>query len=184
MKKLFSELTNEELVKVFNCNEKLRNSVYDDFIEGEMFWIGEQIDYIKNGLSDWHIGAYNHNYLKISDYRAFLDGVEKIEEDFGLLDDEGKYYLEKAINVSDAWYESEMYSDEYYELENEMKCSSNLVTTNIIKRWEDSLHATEEVLQDYFVEFYSMERMDSEDYYIDTDSYELFEQVNYVKSYR
>lgn len=184
MKKLISELTREELVKVFNGNEKLRTSVYDDFVEGEMSWIGDHIDYIKDSLNDWNIGTYNRNYLKISDCREFLNGVEQIQKDFCLLSEDEEDLLSKAVNVADTHYESEMYSDEYYQLENEMEDLSNKVAQKLINHWESNLNCSKETLEDYFVEFYSEERMIDEDYFVDTDSYELFEEVHFIKSYK
>ena len=56
-----NQLTKEELELVYDKNKKLQYEVFDDYQESEMYWITEQLDCFKSGLSDWSIGFNNHN---------------------------------------------------------------------------------------------------------------------------
>ena len=81
--KRFSELTTEQLTNIVNRSKELRNEL-DKFIqEREMYWISEKLDYVRDSLANWSVGFYNKNFLKVRDYEAFVDGVEKSIKDYG-----------------------------------------------------------------------------------------------------
>lgn len=184
-KKYLKDLNNEELIKVFHANQKLRDDIYDDMIENEMFYIGEQLDYLSDGLSHWSIGAYNHNYIKISDPSDFISALDAVEKAIPILIDKETPKLKYALELSDKYRFSEMYSDEYYELEEELEEVAEELADIVVGRFTDILNdcSKEEYQIDYFIEFYSNSRLDGDKCYINVDDgdYILYEDM--VKVY-
>ena len=70
--KYINELTDNEKRALIENNSALANMVYDDMIENEMYFITEQLDYIRDGLRDYSIGAYNRNIIIVSDAVEFF----------------------------------------------------------------------------------------------------------------
>jgi hypothetical protein len=92
MTKLFVEnMSKEQLKEVFEANQELQNKVYEDMVDSELHWVGEQLDYINSYLSDWSIGPNNRNYLKVSDSDGFING---------LIDMDNKVYHYSVIRKS------------------------------------------------------------------------------------
>lgn len=184
-KKYLKNLTNDELKKVFHANQKLRDDVYDDMIETEMHYIGEQLDYLSDGLSDWSIGTYNRNYIKISDPSDFISALDAVEKDIPILTDKETPKLKYALELSDKYRFSEMYSDEYYELEEELEEVARELADIVVGRFTEILDSCskEEHQIDYFLEFYSDSRLDGDSCYIieEDGDYILYEDT--VKVY-
>ena len=184
-KKYLKDLNNEELINVFHANQKLRDDIYDDMIETEMFYIGEQLDYLRDGLSDWNIGAYNRNYIEISDPSDFISALDAVEKAIPILIDKETPKLKYALELNDKYRFSEMYSDEYYELKEELEEVAEELADIVVGRFTDILDgcSKEEYQIDYFIEFYSNSRLDGDKCYINVDDgdYILYEDT--VKVY-
>lgn len=186
--KRIDELTTEELRKVFQKNTVLQEEVSEDMQESELFWVGEVLDALNEygGLSSWYIGFCNRNqHIAAKDGKEweFIEGVKKAQKEFGFLPEGENVCIDYVSELIDELHDLELYSDEYYALEEKVaEHISNierLLTDQFTKNLDGLLGTYEE---DYFIEFYADARMNG-DYYVNMDTFELFEDVSYTKSY-
>lgn len=181
--KNISELSEKELTKIWEVNEKLRSKVEDDYIESEMFYISEILHCIKNSLKNWSIGFYNQNYIDIKNNYDFLNGLLEIQKDYCFLEDKYTNNIRKLIDEYNEFY-CMSYDDENYErIEEEIYFKIEKIKEIFLNEINDiTNHNDEEDLKRYFIEFYMEERIKNmEDYYID-NNYVLYE--DYVRSYK
>lgn len=185
-KKYIKDMNKEELTKVFHANSKLRNDIYEDMIETEMMYIGEQIDYLRDGMDDWSIGAYNRNYIYISNGDDFIKAVEEVEKSVPILIDDDKPMLDKALELRERYRSTNVYDDDFDEIEEEMEVVARELADLVVERFTRRLDgcSKEEYQIDYFIEFYADSRLEEDECYImaDNDSYILYEDM--VKSYK
>lgn len=199
-KRYVNELNKEELVKVFNTNEKLRQEIMDDASESELFWIDEKLDYVRSSMRDWSIGAYQYSYIKIGDTRAFLEGLQTMDNEvpaFG--DDKAKQIYEAVelcrqmdevadtLNEMDYDEEREDYLNvegQLSELEEQFEAEVQRLADLLAKELQRDIEACydEENALDYFLNFFADERMETGMWV--NENYELFKDVAYVKSYK
>lgn len=192
MKKLI-EIQNdkEELRKIFDNNEKLINDVEEDMEENEIFWIRQYMKEI-DGSCDYEFGFYGTNYITIYDgeYENFVSGCLEIQKSFEIFENSTKenYYtnlmkkiLEKFDVLYDMSYDNKQYENlelwlnrKSEEIKNKLLYKINMLTTGYSK---------DEVFN-YFEEFYIGERMEIEDFSYNEKTYELFEHIEYEKSYK
>ena len=105
--KKFKDLSIAELTQIVNRSEKLRDEL-DNYIQDcEMYWISERLACLKESLSDWSIGFYNQNYIRVRDYHTFLDCVIESKRRYGASD-----RMEKLISLCDKLRSSNLF--EYY----------------------------------------------------------------------
>ncbi len=177
-KKFILDMDTEELEKVFNANEKLRNDILDDMIETEMHYISEQLDYFRHSLSDWSIGTSQRNYMIVNDYASFINGVEKVEKAIPILIDSDKPVLEEAVKAVEEYRSANMYTDEFEDIEINLTCMARNLADAVVHRFNQTLDGCfkEEYQLDYFIEFYSDARLD-DNCYIDTPDYILKEDI-------
>jgi len=184
-KKYLKDLNNEELIKVFHANQKLRNDIYEDMVETEMHYISEQLNYLEDGLRDWSIGIYNRNYISVSDPDKFIEALDDVERAIPILTDNDKSKLKEALELREKCRNAEMYSDEYYELKDELEEVADELANLVTKRFTQVLDScnNEEHQIEYFIEFYSDSRLDGDKCYINVDDgdYILYEDT--VKVY-
>jgi len=184
--KYIEELTKEELTKVFEANHKLQNDVYDDMIDSEMHWIGEQLDYLRDGLSDWSIGAYNHNYIRVRDNSKFIDGLIKMDKEVPLFSDEDAKQIYAVEKLRDELYEKDVDDEDYDEVEEGFEEMVHELAEEVTRAFTKRLDncAERQYQLEYFLEFYVESRLEKDLFYIKDDSYELFEDVAFTKSYK
>jgi len=193
MKKYITELSREELEKVFEENDDLQTDVEDDMYDTNFDYVTDMLEPMKKGLDNWSIGANNYNYLKVGDRDVFIAGVQKSQADYGTLDDKGVVLLEQIIldldklndlgaddNVTDEEYETA--SDE---IDENIKDLASIIADYFTLVLEPSKNDGEE----YFIDFYAEERLD-EDCYIKVDDnsgfsdYILNQDIVYTKKYK
>ena len=158
--KNLNELTKEELIKVYKCNDKLQEAVLDEYMDTEMFWIGEMLDYLKHSLSSWSIGFSNRNqHLKIkSGYEnRFIEGLKKLQKDMCFFSDKNAHYIEDAENGK--MRVEDLRREVLYQFDKFVEFPSN------------------DDLESYFLDMWDR----FEDCYVD-DDYTMFETI--VKSYK
>lgn len=179
-KKLIEELTQDELKKVWDSNPKLREMVKEDAADGEMYWVGDRLNYVRPYLSDWSIGAFSHVYIYIDDYEGFVEGAEKLSKAMGLLSSEEED--EKALNSMKQAQETYLeagtdgeYEELYEKFENVCDSIAQLLAKSL-KNAVESCYDDDNAL-DYFLEFYVHNRMDSEFYVEPENDYKLFKTV-------
>jgi hypothetical protein len=163
-KRKFEELSTNELKMVYNQNDKLQNEVLDDYIENEMFWVGEMLDYIRPYLSSCSIGFNNRNQhirVKNDRFEDFLYGLKKLQEDMCFLPEKDAHIIQNAID------------------------NPAIDQRNFIRRILEQFDIftkspSSDYLESYFLDMY-VEKM-NKDYYID-NNYRLYKHVEYEKSY-
>lgn len=185
-RKYIEEMNKEELIKVFEANHKLQNDVYDDMVESEMHWIGEQLDYLRDGLSDWSIGAYNYNYIKIKDNDKFIAGLIKMDKEVPLFGDEEAKQIYEVEKLRDEFYNKDCDDEDYEDVEEEYEGAVQELAESVVKAFTRRLNDCGEhkYQLDYFFEFYADSRLEKDMFYIENDTYELFEDVSFTKSYK
>ena len=172
----------DTLKGILKVNSELYQDVESDFIEGEMDFISDIIDPIRGALYDWSIGFYNHNYINIQCGSNFLEGLEEIQNNFGLFSDDDEQILKKAIELNKKLYFMDCDNKQYENLENKINSMVEYMEESFI----DNINCITEVdineLEEFFIECY-LESIDIEDYYYNTDTMELVKEVHYIKSY-
>ena len=183
--KHISELSIEELKKVFDKNEKLRYDVKNDMVKNEMFWIEEQMDYLRDSLSSWSIGQCNRNqHITVKNPSDFIYNLAELQKSVPVLPIEYDDYIKEAIDLVEKYRSVDMYSNEYDELEERIEKIANELADAVKNQYTkilDDYCLDDKYAKEHFIEFYVDNRMD-DTFYIN-DDYELFESVSYVKSY-
>jgi hypothetical protein len=184
--KYLHELNLEELKEVYNKNQNLQEEVFDDMVETAAFWCSEYLACWNNRGINYCIGWDRGTYFKCTDREYFIEGLKSVQRMFGFLADEWNEkikYIEKLLTKLDYLYynsSAENYDrveariDELIK-ELEMACYKWLMS-----EYEDCFDNENQL--DYFLNFFADERMD-DSFYVDDDM-ELFEHVEYIKSYK
>lgn len=184
-KKYITDLSTEELTKVFENNKQLQYEVREDMIETEMHWIEDQLEYFKHALNDWNINSYDMVEFTVDNEVEFINGVARVEDAIPILIDKDLPILNNALEAVTA-LNNHTLADEADQLDGlEEAVSYQAMELKIIieHRWGEALDGCSEKEHqlDYFLEFYTHHRMD--DCFIESDdpSYELKELI--VRSY-
>lgn len=81
---LLKELSVEKLFQVVSKSQTLRQS-FDDYVwECEWDYISDKLAVMESAISNYEIGICNHNYIRVSDYDAFVDCARECDKIFGL----------------------------------------------------------------------------------------------------
>lgn len=185
-KKYIKDMSKEELVKVFHANSKLKDDIYEDMVESEMLFVSEQLDYLRDSLSDWSIGTYNRNYMTIGDSDKFIEGMIKLDNSIPLLIEDDLPKLKEAVELRDKYRNTDVDSEEFEDLEEEVDEVAEELADLAVMRFTRRLDglSKEEYQIDYFLDFYVDARLEEDGCYIlaDMKDYILYEDV--VKSYK
>lgn len=182
--KYLNELNSEELKLVFENNSKLQEEVFNDMFENANYWNEEYLSCWERGAIDYCIGWDRGTYFEVKDRQGFIDGLKKAQKTFGFLVDEWN----EKINYTEHLI-SRLNNLVYWDEVNEERLNNRIdeliekLETACYKRLMseyESCFDSENQL-DYFLEFYSSERMD-DSFYVD-ENYTLYEHIDYVKSY-
>lgn len=183
--KNITELTIAELTEVYNKNQKLQEGVFNDMIETAAFWCDEYLACWNNRGINYCIGWERGTYFKCTDREYFIEGLKSVQRMFGFLADEWNKKIEYVEHLIDRldnlvyWDEvnEERLSNRIDELikELEMACYKRFMS-----EYEDCFDNENQL--DYFLNFFADERMD-DSFYVNDDM-ELFEHVEYMKSYK
>ena len=185
--KYLNELNLEELRKVYENNNGLQEKVFDDMFDNAAFWCSEYLDCWKRGGIDYCIGWDRGTYFKATNNEYFLDGLKKAQENYCFLSDSYNStikYVENLISrMENLDYNTTNYDINCERLETRIEELIEELETACYKRfileYEDCFN--DEYQLDYFLSFYSSERM-NDDFYIN-DNYELFEHVEFERSF-
>lgn len=182
--KHLNELNPGELKLVFENNSKLQKEVLNDMFENANYWSGEYLKCWKRGAIDYCIGWDRGTYFEVKDRQEFIDGLKEAQNTFCFLADEWNKkinYAEHLINrLNNLVYWDEVNEerlnnriDELIE-ELETACYKRLMS-----EYEECFDSENQL--NYFLEFYSNERID-DNFYVD-ENYTLYEHIDYVKNY-
>lgn len=163
--KYINQLTDNEKRELIENNSALQNMVYDDMIENEMYFISEQLDYIRAGLRDYSVGAYNNNIIIVSDALKFLDGLETLQKNYCTLPDAMQPEIDRVLAARDRFYLMSYNSKNYDMLDAWIDEKAQYFADCIADYFSRCLEPSHDDMISYFIEFYADERMD-ESYYI------------------
>ena len=198
IKKKISELSNEELKKVFSRNSKLREAIQEDMSESAYTWVDEYTECFKNvpyyGSDykvryrysvDFSISGYG-DHFNATNYEYFIAGLQVAQETFGLIEEKYLPIIERARQLIERMDEVkyELSDANYERLEKRIDELVDELEDAVLKRLSDEYESCydEENQLDYFLDFYVSERMD-DSFYVDMDTFILYEDVHYQKSY-
>lgn len=185
MKKSLNELSQNELEKVFSTNEHLQEDVYSAYFEHKMFWVREQMKKIENSLSDYSIGGID-SFLAIKPDKEleFMNGILKLQNDYNVFSELEIKRVEKVYDIVQKYFDCDMDREEFDFLQLDARDGINMVATMLCNYWDDSLEYNHVRLKEFFLEYYIEERMCDGTFFVDTETYELFEEVHYIISYK
>jgi hypothetical protein len=181
-----SELSNDELLRVFEENSLLQERILQKYEEDVMDDVFEIITVLKRSLEDWNIGFSNYNFIKIDDYFDFVDCIRDIVDYFGFLDDKDQQYLEDLEKRVKNYKEYEYYDDEDGTIELNL-CDEieHILLPKVISVFNQITDIpNDEELREHFIEDCLYERFDNIDHFSIDDNYTLYEHVEYEKSYK
>ena len=160
---MLDETARRELIE---NNNALGGMVYDDMEENEMYFISEQLRYIKPALKDWSIGPANYNYIIVNDALIFFDGLEELQTHYCTLPDDMTPELKKALAARDRFRCYDMSYNNLYQLSEWLDRKAQYFADCIAVYFTQCLNFSRDDMISYFLEFYAEERMDN-DFYIE-----------------
>ena len=176
----------ETLAKILVNNTKLVRDIEEDIIESEIDYISDMLDCFRGSLIDYSIGFYNRNYIEVKDYEKLIDSCIGATEDYGFFNEEDLEYCKYARDLYERLNMMGWGNKQRDNLENKIEEVNNIIEDKVIEQFNKYTDYWTilkfEYLCDYFYEFYSEERL-NEGLYFDTETYELFEDISYTKSY-
>ena len=185
MKKL-SELTTEELKKVYKNNQKIQDVVFDALVESANFWVGEYFENFERGALNYAFSVDGYgDFLTVKNIDLFVEGLGISESMFMWLPD----YAEKIDRLSaliDRYNKicCTLSLDDENRLQDridELSDGLRIELFNAVRREYDACYDAENLIN-YFIDFYVYECMD-DIYYID-DNYILYKHIEYEKCYK
>ena len=180
--KKFSTLTVDELKKVYDANDVLQQNVVEDYEESQMDYVGDILDVLSKGLTNWEVGYGSCPWVRYDSERDLFQAALDSCRDFGFLPDDVaekvKYYLTRCDVLDEMEYENKHYG----ELESYIEHAAEDVAEEIVSAFKGLLDYSEDDILDYFLSFYSDERMNENEFYVD-GNYILYEHVEYEKCY-
>lgn len=166
--KYIHELTDNEKRELIESNDTLASMVYDDMIDGEMYFISEQMEYIRSGCNDWRIGANNYNYITVSDTERFLWGLEELQKTFCTLPDAMQPEINRVLAALNRCLYKDMSCDNYNRLSIWLDEKAQYFADCIADYFTRCLDPSRDDMISYFLDFYADERM-GESCFIDDD---------------
>lgn len=167
--KTINELTHDELIE-FLKNKIVQEEIVIYAFEQESYFVNEILDYIKDSLKDYSIGAfayYNYINVDLKKTGAFINGMNELQNDFLLIDSLNfRELLSETEKIYNEYISSDMYSDEYIELENNLVENTSELANILLDKMV--------VILEYFRDFKTVE-LESDyiedylDFYYDTE---------------
>lgn len=179
--KRITDLTAEELRKVYDNNTKLRENVFNDFLESADYNVSEVLDVINSGniIKSYEIGYCGSYANGIRDVETFLDNVLEADRIFGILTDPQKAFVYKVKRTYNHYYTD--YRTYIGRFDDFFDSAADKILDIVVAYLRSYYNFSEEDLTEYFIDFYVDERLDAE-CYVD-ENYNLYEHIEYEKCY-
>lgn len=173
-----SEMTYEQLVDFFNHNKTIQNKAFDRAMDNAQFWCGEYLNCFEHRAVDYSIGYDRVAYFRIKNRYCFLKGMEKLQEDYGFLEDRYTNKIDELRKMLDHYNHDDMSDEEYAVLEERLDEEFNELEEKTFKRLMSEYEAAfeEDVQIDTFV---TCMIEDFEDY--EVKGYKLMREVRYIE---
>jgi len=184
MRKELHELSTLELRKVFKLNKKLHESIYFRYYEDEIFWIKEQVEKLSDSLSDWEIGRQNV-YLTVETGKEldFMEGVLRLQEEYVTFTISDMEKVQEIYDIVQKCYECDVMDKDFDKLQEKMADGIDKIADMLGEQWSETLEYDSKTLEEYFVDYYIDSELSDGTFFVDTDTYELYEEVYFVKGY-
>lgn len=110
------ELNEHELELLLN-DDSLQYDIMNYVEEIQTLYISDMLNYIRPYLYDYNIAPYDYSFMKVnvSDEVDFIHAVDKLNNDYSLLDDDMIKTLKLAIKAADDYSNAEVNSSDYYD---------------------------------------------------------------------
>lgn len=164
MKFTIDMLDNAARRELIEKNWELGGMVYDDMAETEMHYISEQLNYIKPALKSWNIGPATHNYITVNEALLFLDCLEDLQEAYCTLPQDMIAQINIVFAARDRFRRYDMSYSNLYQLSEWLDKKAQYFADCIAQYFTNCLDFTHADMVEYFVDFYSYERMDNSFY--------------------
>ena len=186
--KKLNEANELELRKIYNENKKLQVGMEEKAVEDDEEYLVEVLRHFNKVGADveWEISYYHHNYFSVSDdsIARFVEGLKLINVIYGVFCNEEEL-INNLEKLNDRLYEMDYDNKQYDNLEGKVLELKEELEGAILSRIDEILDCRhiEEQAEELFLGGYEF-FMDDEDYYFDTETFELFKNISYVKSYK
>ena len=132
------ELNNNE-VEMLLDNHNIQGDIMEYVMQCEYSYIDDMLQYIKPYLSDYSIMVYSHSFMKVSDVAGFINGVDKLSDDFCVFNDDVIKTLHNAIESADRYIFSEIGSDEYIDAMYDVKSYAEVISNYLVNEFVEIL---------------------------------------------
>ena len=175
--KKLNELNQYELKTVFNKNKQLQDTILYSMEQNKKYIINQYLNcmevYLQRRLNE------NHD-----PYNRFIQDVKKLQLNYGFLPDTDNAFIQSIENELNQLDDLNYYSDEYDDLlakiEKDIELLEIKITDQVTNQY--NYKSTKESQLEYFLKFF-IEAHKKGDYFIDNDTYILYEDTHYTKSY-
>lgn len=161
MKIYITELSNEELKKVYEANGKLQSKIHDLNYDSAMECARDIIDCFDDNCIKYRLGYDRGALIKCVDESAFIHGCIEAQKNYGLFTDEDYKMVENAVDLYDIMGRLEAYGVDTDSIENEIAkiCDilADIMYNYFADDFEDALFNDErgiETLIDIYAEAY------------------------------
>ncbi len=186
MKRYLSELSDEELLKVYEVNTELKMLVYDFEYEAINVYIADLFYYLEanNAISNYSIDINSsNNFIVVKDTYEFFDNVISMLINFGL-DEANKKIMNEAkdgLQWSIAKDSVELHSTVYDILDDKVDATKDIVVSMVITLIRSFLDLDIDTLKNRFIYYVQNHEVFDTIYVID-DEFIAYEEV--VKNYK
>ena len=170
MKTRITELNMEAQKQLFRNNEFLQEKTSEFYQEMTMFWVSDYLDIFKHNLSDWSIGFFQRNYIKVKDESRFIHDMKTFVDTFGMSESNTELvnkYIKRLGEIE--LMENDLEYDDldlvYYEISDMFIKLKNI----LIKHFDELCDYSMYDLESYFLDDISNNAETYEDYYIIDD---------------
>lgn len=175
--KTLSELTYEELAKVYDSNEKVQYNTYSHLYDIAMDDCMEIIGYWPSAAIDYEIGYGRGTFFMWLDESGFIKGLQKVQENFGLLPSEHNFTIEKcALLISRLDKISECDDKNFDRLTKRIDELATELADACYNEFTNRFEISDEDCKAFFCECEADDMAAADDYYID-DDYILYRDV-------
>lgn len=176
-----SEMTYEQLVELFNNNKSIRDKAFDRAMDNAQFWCGEYLDCFNRDAISYSIGYDRGAYFRIDNRYGFLDGLEKLQKNYGFLKDEYTSKIDELRKMLDRYNYDDMSDEEYNVLEEKLDEEFDELEEKTFKRLMSEYEAAfEEDTQISTFVSCMVDELEADDYI--AEGYKLVREVHYMET--
>jgi hypothetical protein len=186
MKRYLSELSDEELLKVYEVNTELNMLVSDEVYECEYEYVRDLLNHLEenDAITNYSVDINSsNNFIVVKDSYEFFQNIESVLYNFGI-DEPNEALLEEARDGMQwciAKDSVELYSQVYEVIDKIIDDIKDTVVKKVLKLLLSFLELDEERFKTTFVEYVRNREVFDTIYVLD-DNYIAYEEL--VKNYK